>query len=389
MLRSLGALAAVALGTALALPACSGSQAIPDVDTPATAGFALPQAPESALFLRASFDDDPSSYMGRFLPDKLGAHDIDENRAAQTRCSRFVTYKKVRAGGHREELLQASTSVGASVGYKDYVKVGGGYKGGVSVRVEYDLQEKMVPVLTDPDGFHRCCEAAPDQCGQRYLGEFISGTGKVFQAVGREIDVKTKIPTLKGVDADIAYKDGVAWKRLTSFENMYFAFRPALAQLGQGQDYSAICHEGFQLPTSLDGQFFVGTSQPARSEQMALNDALLNGRRQAVNFLGQWLQQSVTKHQDALAGHLQNDDVIRAASEGIASYVKDRFQCPVGRIVTPDGPLYTHRVLVFFPEASKAEASQKLLGAVSEQLRASGKGAEARRVDEATEAVPR
>src|SRR5690606_26366793 len=136
--------------------------------------------------------------------------------------------------------------------------------------VKYTLSKKMVVGVADPDGFAQCCESAPGECGSRMIGEFWFGTGTVSQFAGRADEVGVQV-TKGVVDTDLSYKDGWAWRRVSTFENAYFAFRTAT-----GPERSQICRGDWarEPPQSLDGQFFVGAAAVLAPEPKAREEAL-------------------------------------------------------------------------------------------------------------------
>lgn len=345
------------------LTACSTPQ---HPDSLPSRGLAV-APPDRSVFLRASFDDDPSGYVGRFLPDGLEPGEIDEVRAAQTRCSQFVTTEVVNAGGSFDETFNSSSGVRASLGASGIASLGGGTSAEQGLRVKYQLARKMRARIADAAGFDRCCKAAPDQCASRILGEFLFGTGSIFQAAGSEADFAAE--GQKGiVSADVEFKDQVAWKRLTEFQDVYFAFRTTATRLDAGTQPSAPddCSWASRVPTSLDGQYFVGISPPAASEAAARDLAMRSAREQAVKFIGESLTTSSATSSSALDGVLEDQAVVQAAASGIARRVKDERWCPATTQDTPRGAMVSVKVLAFFPQAEQAAATQEVVQAVEQ-----------------------
>ena len=80
----------------------------PKVPTPQT----MSSAPPGNVYIQNSFDQDPSSYIGRFLTD--GENNIDESTGMSTTCSAFIEHRLVEGGGVRyNEVLDVSSTVGA------------------------------------------------------------------------------------------------------------------------------------------------------------------------------------------------------------------------------------------------------------------------------------
>ena len=356
---------------ALSLSACGGNQQLNRVKTPEDSQVRM-QAPKKSVYVRASFDDDPSPYLGRFVPASLPADQIDENAAAQTRCSKFVTHKELRAAGTFDEVINASSGVAASLGVAAVggISASAGTKAGV--RVTYKLDKKMRAEISDPDGFDRCCKAAPDQCSNLMIGEFLSGTGEVYQFAGSEQGIKAAGRQALNT-GDFDFKSGIAWKRSSTFEKVYFAFRTQAARLGSAKTAPDDCSWANAVPTSLDGTYFVGMSQPAMSEAQARDYAQRNGRAAVVRYLGEFIQTSTGSTSSAVDGFLKDEDKISTVAKGLARKVKAERFCPAEQKETPDGMMYVAQVLMFFPKGEEIAAAKATLDAVEADLQKQGK----------------
>jgi hypothetical protein len=346
--------------------------------------------PRQSVYLRASFDADPSAAIGRFLPDDLAADAVDENQAATTRCSRFVKYKVVPASGSYDETLNSSVGVSGSLGFQPVAGPAGGsvdasYSRGSALRVRYQVTAKMEAEIADADAFDQCCRAAPDQCSGRFVGEMLRGTGEVFQFAGNDAGVKAGgTDRAHGVSADVDYKQGAAWKRLTTFEDVYFAFRTQAASLGKAADTGG-CGWALKVPTSLDGQYFVGVSTPAASEAQARDFAARDAQVQAVRYLGQQVSATTKTKSHALQGYLEDESLVQTAAAGVTRRVRAEQWCPAEHTDSPEGVLYTSKVLMFFPNSEIEAATRDAAAAIKQRLQADGKlGAEdAKALDEA------
>ena len=122
------------------------------------------------------------------------------------------------------------------------------------------------------------------------------------------------------------------------------------------------CAWANNLPTDLDGQYFVGVSNPMPTEKNAREDAMRDARDQVIKYLGEFLteaQLSVTKTAGS-SGDIQvlMDDtkVKESMSAGIARSVKDRKWCGPAELGTPSGMKYTMKALAFFPNAERKAA---------------------------------
>src|SRR5690606_11432918 len=101
------AIAAIALTAALA--SC-GNKRVPIPDTVGPTVVA-----PANLFLRNSFDTDPSLYAGRFVP--AGISIPDETAAMRMTCSEHLSVTKVSGGGVvYDEFFNASTDAALRVG---------------------------------------------------------------------------------------------------------------------------------------------------------------------------------------------------------------------------------------------------------------------------------
>lgn len=171
--------AGLALACTVVTVSCAGSQrvGIPDTVGPTVV------AP-SNLFLRSSFDADPTIYAGRFVP--AGVAVPDETSAMRMTCSEHLHVTRIDGGGVvYDELFNANSEAALRVGVP---MVGSATVGGSSsavVRVKYELSEKMVVSPSDPAAFEACCKAAADQCTATYIGEFIAGKGSVYYAASQ------------------------------------------------------------------------------------------------------------------------------------------------------------------------------------------------------------
>jgi hypothetical protein len=360
-----------ALGLALGgLTACGGNK-LNRIDTPSDSQVRM-QAPKKSVYVRASFDDDPSPYLGRFLPSGIKVDDIDENAAAQTRCSKFITYKTLKASGTYDEVINASSGVAASLGVAAVGNISASAGSKAGVRVTYKLDKKMRAEIKDVDGFDRCCKAAADQCSDLMIGEFLSGTGEVYQFAGSEQGIKAAGRQALNT-GDFDFKSGIAWKRASTFDGVYFAFRTQAARLGGMKTAPDDCSWANAVPTSLDGTYFVGMSQPAMSEAQARDYAQRNGRAAVVRYLGEFIQTSTGSTSSAVQGFLKDEDKIQTVAKGLARKVKAEKFCPAKQQETPDGMMYVAQVLMFFPKAEEKAAAQATLNAVESDLKKSGK----------------
>ena len=335
-------------------------------------GLVVPP-PDKSVFLRASFDDDPSDYVGRFIPNALPAQEVDENQGRATRCSKFISHKVVNASGDYDEYYNSAKAGGVSVGVPGVASAGVSGSTNATVRVQYKLSKKMVSTVEDQQAFDQCCAADPKQCDDFIIGEFFYGTGSVFQVAGSQSELEAS-GVYSGVAGELEAKDQVVWRRSTTFEDVYFAFRKQrMRSEGLAGADDGSCEWATNVPTSLDGKYFVGLSTPAASEAQARDMAMRNARVQVVRYIGEEITSAMATRGDALNPYLEDEQLVTAAASGLAAKVKDNKWCAPESTQTPDGRLVTIKVLAFFPEADATEARAIVLNQLTQRLKADGK----------------
>lgn len=312
------------------------------------------------LYIRASFDTDPSIYVGRFI--KKGETDTSEASAMELSCSQYVTSRVVSAGGvTRDEYFFAASSAAASLGIPPALQVGAGGERGAMVRVRYTENLKMQFDISDAAGFEACCRKAPDQCTDRFVGEFIGGTGKVYYAVGSTSEFKGGAAGSTGV-AELEAKDGRMWRASLEFPNdVYFAFRVADNVHVGGTDFaSGRCDDpgltwDTKPPESSQGRYFVGTSQLLPNEQAARDDALRDARVQATRAVSEGLTYEGGSKTEwsgtgsAMGSRSSGGSAVENSAGGTVSDSKDVAWC-TENVERPTGGSDTRaRVLLFVP----------------------------------------
>ncbi len=320
------------------------------------------------VHLRNSFDTDPSVYLGRFVP--AGTTDLDETAAMPLTCSAQLEARTVGGGGVTyDETFLASQSAALRIGVPGIASASAGASRGAVVRVRYELVEKMIATPTDPGAFEACCKAAPDQCTDRYIGEFLSGTGTVYYEVSEEAGGGVEVPATAaaGADGEVELKHGTAWKRAIEFPNpVYFAFKTTenrwsatVASGGCGPWTDA-------PPRSSQGTYFVGISHPRATEAEARRGASLSGREQVVQFLSEEISTGrieMTETSGAVAeltAIMNAESRLESSASGVAKRVKDEAWC-IEDQATPDGALKIAKVLMFLPKEQEAALAESLL----------------------------
>ena len=259
-------------------------------------------APTHNIYLRTSFDTDPSDHLGRFLPDELS--EFDESSGMTLACSEHVTWRFIDGGGvQTTEVLHTSSSTRARLGASGVAEATASLDHARAVRVSYTLTGKMVSIIEDPAAFAACCRVQPDQCSSRMVGEFIQGTGSVDIEIarGRDAQVSGLAPG-SNISGGVSVSDGVAWRRAVEFpQPVYFAFKATHTPYEQGAVRTC---SGWAdpLPESEDGLYLRATSGPAWTEQGARQRARTALSEQALSATG------ITENTDGINPGIHEQD---------------------------------------------------------------------------------
>lgn len=327
------------------------------------------------VFLRATPDSDASSLIGMWLPDEIADEDLDESSAQRTRCSDFIKLRKIPGGGDVEEVVTASTGASAQLGVKSIAHLSADRTTGDALRIKYNGIEKLVAQV-DTKGLDDCCRINPNQCTRRYISTVVMGDGQVYAATETNDNFGADGQgSMQGVpvDGSVMYKDGYKWERKVTFQHQYFAFQvqrngfTGEANTGTGQTRSNSCEWANHVPESLDGEYFVGTSPQAPSEDVARDYAMRSAREQVVKYLGEWITsgensiRTTSGDTAALTSSLDDKKVMESMAQGVARMVKDREWCPAQQIETPKGNMQVVKVLAFFPHSERNAAAKAAL----------------------------
>lgn len=327
----------------------------------------LASAPASSrLHVRSTPDEDPTRFLGAFVRRGARADDISEGDAVRTRCSASFRVVRVPATQELDESFEVRKEAGASLGLTAGLGVEGSRQSGATLRIHYRTSEKLV-VEVDADALGRCCKAAPSECTDTIVGEFVRASGEVFTSTSSEQSTRAGFTHAVGsVGANAGSKSD--WKAVSRFENTYFAFGTRAVALPPGVAATSDptdCSFCSQLPTSLDGKYFCGLSEPTPSESSARAAAMANAREQVLHHLSETLTQRST------LGAVSKQIVTERASSGLVSGVKDERWCPIKTTATSEGPRYESKVLAFVPKALLGKASSDaVLGVIEERRRA-------------------
>jgi len=314
--------------------------------------------PKPNFFLRGTgMDQDPSPYLGRFVPDDATPATIDEAAAMQLTCTKHIRVRKVPAAGITfDEYLSAGTSASGWLGLQE-----AGAKASASrsrvVRVRYTTTEKWIADIVDPAAFDACCQRASGQCTKRMIGEFVAGTGAIYAADEHSASGGVQTP-----EGGAEVKDGVQWRRMLQFQQpAFFAFK--LTNVGP-KPQEALCDGAWdsRVPSSSQGYLFVGVSDWLESDRLAREAAMGDARLQVVRYLGEQIAEGKLRTEHiggrvgALKAALQEDKTVTRAAAGVARYVKDRCWKDDSH-QGPEGWRYHAKVLAFLPNASVEEAA--------------------------------
>lgn len=304
----------------------------------------------SSVWLRNSFDTDPSAYIGRFIP--AGISDLDESNAMTLACSKHIGSRFVDGGGVSwTENLNVSSAVGARLGIPLVASASGSHSSSRTAKAQYTMTGKMVAVIADPDAFAACCKSQPDQCSDRYIGEFIQGSGAILHEAARSTQLSgSGTNPSSGISGSGEVGSTASWQRAAEFpQPVYFAFKVSPTPYAQGAVDT--CPSWVDNPPVVDGGVYVvGHGDNAKTEQEARNQAMGNANGLAMQSAG------------LSGGALGGAPIpLRAESWCVNPIVSDRGQTR-----------YAARVLGFVSHADIAAAkvqAETLAAAAREQAR--------------------
>ncbi len=239
--------------------------------------------------------------------------------------------------------------------------------------MRYALIEKMSADV-DEDNLARCCETAPDQCSKRYIAGALLADGNYYAATqagsGGSADLEALRISELPIDAAIVFDNDMKWERKVGFKRQYFAFnvrRGLAGGLGNAKADDKSCDWVNNLPSSLDGKFYVGTGKPELSTQAARDTALANVKDQIIKDLGEWITEtSSTTTSISAAGKeaatlLEGSQVREHMQGGVARDIEAKKWCGPNVIASPDGQYQEYQVLAFFSHKARYTASKLAL----------------------------
>jgi hypothetical protein len=320
-----------------------------------------------SIYLRALTDDDPRSYLGRFVPDEVPEDEVDESRAVHTPCSGYVVPVEVSASERKDLVVRVTDGARVALGIPGVGRVQGGGARTETVRVHYGLTGRVIGKIQDADGFAQCCASSPAWCSGRYIGEFLRGEGVVYRSRTHEsgIDVAGGY---SGVEGSAGYGRSAQWERAAAFDDGYFAFRVTPTRLGAKSNDADDCGWADRPPSSSGGTYFVGTSAPLPEESAARQAAVADAQAQVVSYLlGESVERAITVsgsgHHEAVAV----ETVLKTSTSGTVRGV-DMLRWCVERIPTPRGEHVVARVLGFVSAADRHAAKVDALTRLIEGL---------------------
>jgi hypothetical protein len=360
---------------ASALVACGGGNATgPTPDVPPTSTAIQGVTPSRNLHLRAAFDDNPSIYVGRFVPADVKGAELDENRASQTVCSKHFKVNEVTASQDMDELVYSSSSSSAALGVAApgaLVNAKGERQSGGVLRVHYKISKK-IQVVAEPDGLSACCAKNPGACTNLVVGEFLRGSGEIYASTTSAKSASGDV-AVPPVAAQASYTDSSQWRKVQSFDNTFFAFLPVATGIvdkgaadlaaKEAKDFDKSCGFCDRLPKSDEGVYFCGISAPSPEEQAGRDNAMQNARQQVVRYLGERIETNSKALSTTAKGLVTDERYTTAVAKGLAQWVKDEKHCsekensPERRSV--------HKVLTFVPNQALADSAQKALDEVA------------------------
>jgi hypothetical protein len=240
----------------------------------------------SSIWLRNTYDTDPSIYVGRFLPP--GVTEPDESNTMVLACSKHITARFIDGGGvDYSEDMHVNTQVALRLGLPVVASGSAGYEASRTAQARYKLTGKLVAEILDPDAFAACCKQQPDQCTDRFIGEFIQGAGSLHHSAGRNLDLAGQGTNPQtGISGEGGLSRSAEWQRAAEFpEPVYFAFKVSPTPYTQGA--VSTCPSWVDSPpATADGFFVVGSADNHRSEGGARNAAMNHASNMAWRAAG-------------------------------------------------------------------------------------------------------
>jgi hypothetical protein len=240
----------------------------------------------SSIWLRNTYDTDPSIYVGRFVPP--GVTDLDESNTMVLACSKHITARFIDGGGvDYSEDMYVNTQLALRLGMPVVASGSAGCEASRTAQARYKLTGKMVAEIADPEAFAACCKAQPDQCTDRFIGEFIQGTGSLHHGAERNFDLEGQgTNPSTGLSGEGGVSRSAEWNRAAEFPNpVYFAFKVNPTPYTQGAVDT--CPSWVDNPpVGEGGVYVVGSIDNQRNESSARDGALRDAGGMARSTVG-------------------------------------------------------------------------------------------------------
>jgi hypothetical protein len=304
----------------------------------------------------------------------LDGAELDENRAAKTACSQHFRSKLVNTTQELDELVYVSRQAAGSLGLvaaAGAADVEGAHASGKVLRLHYTLTKKL-QVDSDPEALGACCEKNPGACTNQVVGEFLRGSGEIYEEAVEEDSASSRIG-VPPVAMKASYSDTSQWRRVQAFNDIYFAFLPvatgtvneaaareAKADAARADESCDFCRK---LPEDPSGLFFCGVSSPAADEATGRDNAMSSARSQVVRYLGEQIETRSASLSSSAQGLLKDERFVAAVAKGVARRVKDKRTCSE----TQNSPerLTVYKVLAFVPNEALVEVTAAAVESVA------------------------
>src|SRR5690606_12879867 len=185
------------------------------------------------------------------------------------------------------EDMHVNTQVALRIGMPVVASGSAGYEHSRTAQARYKLTGKLVAEIADPDAFAACCKAQPDQCTDRFIGEFIQGTGSLYHDAARDINLEGQgTNPSTGLSGEGGVSRSAQWQRAAEFPNpVYFAFKVNPTPYTQGAVNT--CPSWVDNPPAGEGGFYVvGSASNLRNESSARDGALRDAGGMAMRTAG-------------------------------------------------------------------------------------------------------
>jgi hypothetical protein len=300
----------------------------------------------SSVWLRNTYDTDPSIYVGRFVPP--GVTELDESNTMVLACSKHITTRFIDGGGvDYTEDMHVNTQVALKIGMPVVASGSAGYEHSRTAQARYRLTGKMVAEITDPDAFAACCKAQPDQCTDRFIGEFIQGTGSLYHNAERTVDLQGEGTNPQtGIKGEGGVSRTAEWQRAAEFPNpVYFAFKVNPTPYTQGAVNT--CPSWVDSPPASDGGVYVvGSVDNQRSESGARDGALRDAGGMAARATGvnvpvraqEWCvtsskkrERSKPRYSARVLGYVSNEEIEHAREQARLAAEQEQLRLEAAR----------------------------------------------------------